>query len=105
MFINPQQQEWWQKFLQQRQASLQQQLQTIHSLQPWQQPGYSRMANPLLGRSQIPGVPGVGPEAETDPQAAMLGYFMGGGGEGVSAPMDPMLMQMLLTGSTGFGGM
>lgn len=97
--LNPQQQEWYQKFLEQRQASLQQQLQTLHGLQPWQQPGWTRSANPLLSRSAIPS------DQETDFAPAMMGYFMGGGGEGVSSPMNPMLMQMLLTGSTGFGGM
>ena len=103
--LNPQQQEWWQKFLQQRQASLQQQMQSLHAAQPWQQPGYSRFANPLMGRSEIPGPPGVGPEMETDPQAAMMGYFMQGAGtSGEGGMMNPMMQQMLLSGSTGFGG-
>jgi hypothetical protein len=96
--MNPQQQEWWQKFLQDRQASFQQQLQTLHGLQPWQHPGWSPMPNPLLSRASSPLL------QQTAPQAGTMPYFMGGGGEGVSSPMNPMLMQMLLTGATGFGG-
>ncbi len=98
--LNPQQQQWYQKFLEQRQASLQQQLQTLHGLQPWGEPGFSRFNNPLIGQGAEQSVDRI-----TDMSPVMMGYFMGGGGEGVSSPMNPMLMQMLLTGSTGFGGM
>jgi hypothetical protein len=88
-------------FPQQRQAQYQSQIEALHQQQPWQQPGYTRMQNPLLSRGSIPN------DQESDPGAGMLGYFMGGGGSSIGgaadagAGMNPMLMQMLMGGSGG----
>lgn len=117
MALTPQQQAWlqaWQQHQAQLLAANQQNLlqaqpwnQGAMQGQPWHQPGYSRFANPLFGRAQIPLVGGTS-EQESDPQAAMMPYFMGmmggaqGGGDG--GGVNPMLMQMLMSGSTGFQG-
>lgn len=112
MALTPQQQAWLQAWQQHQAQLLQANQQNLLQAQPWHQPGYSRFnppgysaLNPLFGRSPIPLVGGTS-EQESDPQAAMMPYFMGmmgtqpQGGEGV----NPMLMQMLMSGSMGFQG-
>lgn len=106
--LTSQQQQWLQAYQQRQAALLQQNHANFLASQPWRQPGYSRFQNPLMAPAQIQGVPGVGPETETDPQAAMMPYLMGmmGGGQGAQGGggMDPMLMHMLMSGATGFSG-
>lgn len=115
MALTPQQQAWlqaWEQHQAQLLAANQQNLLQAQpwnqgglQAQPWRQPGYTRFQNPLFGRSQIP-LAGGTTEQESDPQAAMMPYFMGmmgtqpQGGEGV----NPMLMQMLMSGSMGYQG-
>lgn len=102
--LTPQQQEWIQAYQQRQAALLQQNHANFLASQPWRQPGYSRFQNPLMAPAQIPTA--IGPETESDPQAAMMPYLMGmmGGGQETGAGMNPMLMHMLMSGATGFSG-
>lgn len=93
-YDDSQRQRWWQQFLQQQQQLYAQQMQTLHRAQPWNQPAMSRFANPLVG-SDAP----MAGDRITDPQAAIMGYFMQQGGEG--GGMSPMLEQYLMTGNAG----
>lgn len=105
MALTPQQQAWLQEYQQRQTALLQQNHANFLASQPWRQPGYSRFQNPLMAPAQIPTA--IGPETESDPQAAMMPYLMGmmgGGGQDTGAGMNPMLMHMLMSGSTGFSG-
>lgn len=88
--------QWYQKFLQQRGAAFQQQLQNLHQMQPWQQPPGSRFQNPLVG-SNAP----MSGDRITDPAAGTFPFLMGmgAGGDSSGIASNPMLMQML-----GFGG-
>lgn len=104
--LTPQQQEWYQKFLAQRQASIQAQLQALHGMQPWNQPGWTRLANPLTARANVPGY------AQGDPQAGTIEMLnpgmgqvsLGGNDDQMGGSSNPILMQMLMSGATGFGG-
>lgn len=102
--LPPEQEAWIQAFRQHQAALLQQNHANFLSSQPWRQPGYTRMPNPLMAAAQIPGPPQVGPETETDTQAAMMPYLMGMGGGDSGGGMNPMLMHMLMSGATGFSG-
>jgi hypothetical protein len=96
-YISPQQQQWWQRFLQQQQAQYQSQIEALHAAQPWQQPGYTRFQNPLVGGN----APQFG-NREADPGAAMMGYFMQGAmGGGQGGEPNPMMMEMMMGGSGG----
>lgn len=100
--LTPQQQEWIQAYQQRQAALLQQNHANFLASQPWRQPGYSRFQNPLMAPAQIPTA--IGPEQESDPQAAMMPYLMGMGGGDSGGGMNPMLMHMLMSGATGFSG-
>ena len=93
---DPARQAWWQQFLASQQQLYAQQMQQLHRAQPWNQPAMSRFQNPLVGAD----APAAG-DRITDPQAAIMGYFMQQGGEGTG--MNPMLEQYLMTGNPGFG--
>lgn len=97
-YDDTQRQRWWQQFLAGEQQRLQQQTAALHRMQPWQQPPTSRFQNPLVGSD----APSYG-DRITDPQAAIMGYFMQQGGEG-GGGMNPMLEQYLMTGNTGAVG-
>lgn len=94
---DPQRQIWWQQFLQGQQQRLAAQMQALHRAQPWQQPPMSRFQNPLVGAD----APSYG-DRVTDPQAAIMGYFMQP--QGGSGGMNPMLEQYLMTGNAGVVG-
>lgn len=93
---DPARQAWWQQFLglqQQRYAS---QIQALQQAQPWNRPPTARFMNPLVGSD----APSYG-DRITDPQAAIMGYFMQNQG---SQGVNPMLEQYLMTGNAGAVG-
>lgn len=91
--MNPEQQKWWAHFLQTQAAYHQAQVQQQMQLSPWNQPGWMRFSNPLLSRAASAQL------TETDPNAAMMPYFlgqMGGGGDNQQGGMNPMMWQMAM---------
>lgn len=96
-YDDSQRQRWWQQFLAQQQQRMAQQTQALHQMQPWNRPAMSRFSNPLVGSD----APSYG-DRITDPQAAIMGYFMQN--QGGSGGINPMLEQYLMTGNAGAVG-
>lgn len=94
---DPQREAWWQQFLAAQQQRFQEETQALHQMQPWNRPQGSRFMNPLVGSD----APSYG-DRVTDPQAAVMGYFMQN--QGQSSGMNPMLEQYLMTGNAGSVG-
>jgi len=99
----PQQEAWWQAFVQQQQARYQQQLQQIRGLSYQQAPaspasyGVSgQLANPLLGRANVPLLTPTNQQAGSPLQQ----YLMGAGTAGdTGIGSHPELLHALLSGS------
>lgn len=96
--MNPEQQAWWQHFLQTQASYHQAMAQQQMALSPWNQPGYSRFQNPLLNRVNVPVL------AEGDPGAGMAPYFMNqfqggmGGSDQPGGGVNPMLFNLMMGG-------
>jgi hypothetical protein len=90
--LAPEQQQWYQAWLQQQHAQQQANVQRMAQLMPWNAapPGVSvPFPNPLFGRANVPAL------AQTAPQSALTMYLMGGGADG-GLQADPTMMQALL---------
>ena len=77
--IDPGYQQWWQQFLQQRQAAYQQQIQALHQLQPWHYGFAQPMPNALLSPSAAGNARLLDPGTTLGAvdQQQMMPYFLG----------------------------
>ena len=95
--MNPQQQAWWQHFLQTQNAYHQAMMQQQMQLEPTEQSPFGRFNTPLLGRRNVLAL------SESDPNAALLPYIMGmmrgqGGGAQGGGGVNPMMWSLMTGG-------
>lgn len=92
--MNPQQQQWWQHFLQTQAAYKQAMWQHQQQLEPFNQPGFTHFNNQLLNRANVPAL------SESDPQAGMFPFLMGmSGSDQPGGGINPMMLNLMMGGS------